>query len=113
MEDEFIAKVTRQIDENKRLIAEAKQTIEKMRSFFRELGADLDSGRNIFLESENLSPEGRREAERIIGKMNREFQQRRRELRRQSEQFRESLKGKVDLDAAEPTVKSPQKRIKI
>lgn len=113
VDDEFIQKMNRQIEENKKLIADAKETIEKMRKFFRDLGADLDSGRNIFLESENLSPEGRREAEKIIAKIKQEYQQRRRELRRQNEEFRALRRVNGAEPATEEPVRPTAKRIKI
>jgi hypothetical protein len=74
--DDYSKKILEQIEKNNALIAEAKQTIEQMRAFFKSLGADLDSGRNIFLESKSLSDEGRKQAQEIIAKLEREFEER-------------------------------------
>jgi hypothetical protein len=73
--DEFTKKIEEQIAKNNDIIAEAKQTMEKMREFFKSMGADLDSGRNIFLESKELTDEGRKQAEEIIRKFEREFEE--------------------------------------
>jgi hypothetical protein len=77
--DDLSRKIEKQIEESNKLIAEAKALVKQMRDVFKSVGADLDSGRNIFLE--RLSPEGRREAEGIIGKFDREFEDKYREYR--------------------------------
>ncbi|MDR1435807.1 MAG: hypothetical protein LBI39_01195 [Puniceicoccales bacterium] len=71
--DEFADRLKKQIEENKLLIAETKQAMDKMRNFFKGLGADLDSGRNIFLESPLLSEEDRRQTMEAIGRMEEEM----------------------------------------
>ena len=71
--DEFSKKLTEQIERNNLAIAEAKKAIDKMRDLFKSLGADLDSGRNVFLESPLLSEEGRRQAKDVIASMEKEM----------------------------------------
>ncbi|MDR2667791.1 MAG: hypothetical protein LBB38_02000 [Puniceicoccales bacterium] len=71
--DEFSRKLQEQIKRNNLVIAEAKKAIDKMRDLFKSLGADLDSGRNIFLESPFLSEESRRQAKEAIAKMEEEM----------------------------------------
>ncbi|MDR3117778.1 MAG: hypothetical protein LBT98_04430 [Puniceicoccales bacterium] len=78
--------IAAQIEKNNKLIAEAKETIERMRTLFRSLGADLDSGDNIFLNSKELSPEGRKQAEGIIAKLEQEYEER-------YQQYRETVRA--------------------
>jgi hypothetical protein len=84
---EFSQRMKKQIEKNNRLIGEARQTVDEMRAFFRSLGADLDSGRNIFLESPLLSKESRRQAEETIKKMEEEMKA----------QYQEYKKSSLDL----------------
>jgi hypothetical protein len=74
MEDEFTRKLREQIKKNNESIAEAKRTMERMRTFFRSLGADLDSGHNIFLDSPLIDEEDRRQTKAIIEKMEEELE---------------------------------------
>lgn len=71
--NDFSKKIEASIAKNKAIIAEAKETIAKMKAFFKSQGADLDSGRNIFLESKQLSPESRKHAEEMIRKVEQEL----------------------------------------
>lgn len=66
MDQEYTKKIERQIQNNRALIEEARQTIEKMRALFKSVGADIDANDNIFLKSSHLSAEGRHQAEEII-----------------------------------------------
>ncbi|MDR1456829.1 MAG: hypothetical protein LBI34_02110 [Puniceicoccales bacterium] len=72
----FSEQVKKQIEKNERIIAEAKETIQKMRDFWKSLGADLDSGENIFLNSPHITPEGKRQALEAISKMEKEYETR-------------------------------------
>ncbi|MDR0340477.1 MAG: hypothetical protein LBH53_02880 [Puniceicoccales bacterium] len=84
MEDEFSKKIQEQIEENNRLIGKARRTMDEMRAFFRAFGADLDDGRNIFLESPLLSEESRRQANETIRKMEEEMKAQYQEYRKAS-----------------------------
>jgi hypothetical protein len=79
--DEFSKKIEEQIAKNNAIIAEAKKTMEQMKAFFKSLGADLDSGRNVFLESKDLTAEGRKQAEEIIQKFEKDFEEKYEEYR--------------------------------
>jgi hypothetical protein len=72
----YLEEVGERIEKNKALIAEARQTIDQMRALFKSIGADLDSGRNIFLESPTLTPEDREQTRAIIAKMEDEYEAR-------------------------------------
>ncbi|MDR0727512.1 MAG: hypothetical protein LBF26_01280 [Puniceicoccales bacterium] len=74
--DTFSEQIKKQIEKNEQLIAEAKETMQKMRDFWKSLGADLDSGENIFLNSPHLTPESKRQALEAISKMEREYEAR-------------------------------------
>jgi hypothetical protein len=74
--DSFSEQTRKQIEKNEQLIAEAKETIQKMRDFWKSLGADLDSGENIFLNSPHITPEGRRQTMEVISKMEKEYEAR-------------------------------------
>lgn len=74
--DNLGEEIEARIKKNGELIAEARQTIEKMRALFRSMGADLDSGDNVFLRSKELSPEGRKQVEEIVAKLDAEYEER-------------------------------------
>ncbi|MDR2677487.1 MAG: hypothetical protein LBB26_02900 [Puniceicoccales bacterium] len=74
--DTFSEQIKKQVEKNEQLIAEAKETIQKMRDFWKSLGADLDSGENIFLNSPHITPEGRRQVMEVISKMEKQYEAR-------------------------------------
>lgn len=63
---EYARQIDEQVKKNRQLIQDTKDLIEQMRQLFKSLGADLDSGRNIFLESPYLTPEMRKETTKCI-----------------------------------------------
>jgi ribosome recycling factor len=72
MEDDVLKKTNEIIAESEKVVREAKESIEKMRKFFWSLGADLDAGENIFLNSPHLTEEGRRQVAQTIEKIENE-----------------------------------------
>ncbi|MDR3316570.1 MAG: hypothetical protein LBS68_00620 [Puniceicoccales bacterium] len=121
MDDKFIEKIEEQIEKNNALISEAKRTIDEMQAFFRSLGADLNSGHNIFLESKDLTKEGRRQAADIIAKFEREYEERYQQYRDSSmnlpgDSRPDSLKKSIEEDQRHyrETIRrqSPGKKVK-
>jgi hypothetical protein len=120
--DEFSEQIKKRIKKNEQLIAEAKETIQKMRDFWKSLGADLDSGENIFLNSPHITPEGRRQAMEAISKMEKEYETRYQRYRATTprlpteaplpETFREVMQGDRIGGAAKGMPAAAKRRVK-
>ncbi|MDR2341235.1 MAG: hypothetical protein LBD72_02825 [Puniceicoccales bacterium] len=120
--DSFSEQTRRQIEKNEQLIAEAKATIQKMRDFWGSLGADLDSGENIFLNSPHLTPESRQQAVEAISKMEKEYESRYRHYRATRvqvageadlpETFRAVMSSKPVAQGSEKVSSTAKKRVK-